>query len=69
MGELLNLKELSSMFPSPLGLCTAEPVQAAERDWQGKTRAGLGGWAAECFLSILLFPLMGLGSQAKKTPA
>lgn len=69
MGTLLNLNELSSMLPSPLGLCEAQPVQAAERDWQGKTRAGLGGWAAECFLSILLFPLMGLGSQAKNTPS
>lgn len=54
------------MLPSPLGLCAAEPVQAAERDRQGKTGAGLGGWAAECFLSILL---LGSGEQSQEYPS
>lgn len=68
MGALLNLNELSSVLPSPLGLCEAQPVQAAERDWQGKIQAGLGGIGCRVLSEHPSFLSDGTGEPNQEYP-
>lgn len=49
VGSILPLDQASpdaSLSPPSLpGLCAAEPIQATERDWQGRTGIGSGDFS------------------------